>query len=73
MSDLTDCDERLLNAIRAVADPDGAARSLFEIVVRVAGIDYKWARKRLEVLAGLGYVRVERRGRTYPLTIRIVK
>ena len=66
---LTPCDQLLLEAIRSTADADGAAHSLFEVAVRKAGIDYHWAWHRLQVLAAAGYVRVERRGRTYPLTI----
>jgi hypothetical protein len=70
MSDLTPCDHELLAAIHSSADADGAARSLFEVAVRRAGIDYKHARYRLSVLAALGYVTVKRHGRTDPLIMR---
>jgi len=59
-AELTPFDEDLLAAIRAAAGDDGAARGLFDVAVRRAGLDYAWAHYRLGTLEALGYVQVER-------------
>ena len=58
--ELTHFDDDLLAAIRAAAGVDGAARSLFDVAVNRAGLDYSWAHYRLGALEALGYVQVER-------------
>lgn len=70
MPELTPTDHELLKAIRADADAEGEARSLFQIAVVNAGVDYAWAHHRLAVLEMLGYVRVVRPGGGHPLIMR---
>ena|SRR5579859_1247767 len=70
MPELTPFDHQLLSAIRTAADSDGLARSLFHVAVEQAGLDYKWALHRLNLLEVLGYVRVERQGDGLPLVMQ---
>lgn len=73
MDELTSVDLELIKAIKACADKDGAARSLYRVAVGVAGVDYAWAHYRLQVLQALGLVRAERgSGAGRPLVMRLV-
>lgn len=70
LNELTPFDQELMRAIQDCAGPDGVARSLFYVAVRVAGIDYAHAHHRLRVLEVLGYVHVDRPGPGLPLAMR---
>lgn len=67
--ELTQVQSVLLAAIRSCAGADGAARSLFDVAVRIAGVDYAYARHCLNRLELLGYVRIERAGAGRPLVM----
>jgi hypothetical protein len=70
ITQLSAFDRDLLEAIRAAAGADGTARSLFDVAVRRAGLDYDWAHYRLGTLEALGYVQVVRPGNGIPLIMR---
>jgi hypothetical protein len=67
--ELTPVELDLLRGIRRCAGADGAARSLFDVAVRHAGLDYPYALSCLNHLERLGYVRVQRAGAGRPLVI----
>jgi len=71
MDELTSVDLELLKAIERASKKNGAAKSLFHVAMRLAGVDYKHAHHRLYVLEALGYVSVERSGRGFPLIMRL--
>lgn len=70
---LTPFDNALMDALRRAADPNtGLVRSLFNVSVRQAGLDYAWAHYRLGYLEVIGCVRVVRPGPGLPLMIWVL-